>query len=1187
MEKLQLGQNMSLNIWYLSRYAAYLLVLVVIGSPLLGGGSVAAQETIQVRGWQHASFARMVFDWQNPVNFEQNSQSSMMFEMRFARPWQLDNPDFMANMNQYFADFSRPDSQTIRFNAIRPLTVNAFRNDNAIVLDFKFIQETDSLETVLLRFGTHADYDRLVFDWRQQVAYTPKLQGRDFEIRFNAPAQIDTSQLTPFASDGFEVKNQQLESGETLLKIAVPAGRSLRHFPTGNRIVVDFVAAQQVQDNAENAMVTPQFEADSAPPVSGDSSRNNASLPPQPAVPGAEISAPDGIQSSPQSTEVADEMVAQAPRASPVNQDSVALAPVILSPSPPQQSQTNSGDEVDETADLSPLPLAPTPLAPAISDATLDRPVAQADNEANTAINLADQSQDEARILISSEPGDPLFSFRFDWPLEVGAAMFRRGSYIWIVFDRRGPLDLESLLAMGQPFIEELNQIPDPSVTILRLKSSEDLYPSAQRNGYNWIVTFYPKPIGPRIEAPLDLNVEATTGPNLRFMTDRGGLIVTVPDPNIGDELLVATYKEPGVGVTEARLFPEFELLASNQGVVINRLGDDVDFTQEFFGFQVYSPEGLNISPITNEELTPNVNRDSKQLFDFINWARIGTDPYFAVVTDIMASLLETPPENRDLLRLDLARFYLARGFGYEALGVLKLMEMKGNGIERNAEFRSLMGVAQYLSNNIKEAENALNDPRLDSFTEAALWRGFILAQQGKWWLAASQFEISDGILDSYPPDLQVKLALVRLETAVITRDTRVADEMLKLLESALEILSRSQQADLAYHKATLASMQGDNNAAEKIWTGLVQSGDLKNAARAEFALVNALYESDGLTIDSAIDRLEKLRFQWRGDRFELEVLRRLASFYNLQNDYFNSLNIMRLAVRYFPNDPISEAIAQEMTDIFRDLFLENGADRLQPLRALAIYDEFRELTPLGFEGDRMIENLSSRLVDVDLLDRAADLLDHQVNFRLQGAEKARIGAKLALIKLLDKDPEAAIDAIRVTEFPRLENELDKDRRLILAKANFELGRASVALKMLVGDISNEADMLRRDIFWREKNWTELSRILQRLAGDPPADSMEVFPDKNARFVLNWAVALQLNNDVPGLRLLDDLYGPAMRNSSMAEVFSYVSDPNIARGTGNLENTIQQLSNGEQFNAFLNNYRNKYLAVDETANQSS
>ena len=182
-----------------------------------------------------------------------------------------------------------------------------------------------------------------------------------------------------------------------------------------------------------------------------------------------------------------------------------------------------------------------------------------------------------------------------------------------------------------------------------------------------------------------------------------------------------------------------------------------------------------------------------------------------------------------------------------------------------------------------------------------------------------------------YPPNLQAKLALVRLETALITRDLRSADEMIKLLEASIGNLSRSHRADLNYHKATLAEMQDNGKLAEKIWSDLKQSGDLKNATRSEFSLIKAGYDRGALAIDEAIERLEKLRFQWRGDRLELEVMRRLATFYNLQDDYLNSLNIMRLAVRYFPNDPISEVIAQEMVDILT--LLENGVDR-QPLCA-------------------------------------------------------------------------------------------------------------------------------------------------------------------------------------------------------------------------------------------------------------
>ena len=42
---------------------------------------------------------------------------------------------------------------------------------------------------------------------------------------------------------------------------------------------------------------------------------------------------------------------------------------------------------------------------------------------------------------------------------------------------------------------------------------------------------------------------------------------------------------------------------------------------------------------------------------------------------------------------------------------------------------------------------------------------------------------------------------------------------------------------------------------------------------------------------------------------------------------------------------------------------------------------------------------------------------------------------------------------------------------------------------MLAGDVSREADLLRADMFWREKNWSEAGKVLQRLAGQPLPDS--------------------------------------------------------------------------------------------------
>ena len=118
-----------------------------------------------------------------------------------------------------------------------------------------------------------------------------------------------------------------------------------------------------------------------------------------------------------------------------------------------------------------------------------------------------------------------------------------------------------------------------------------------------------------------------------------------------------------------------------------------------------------------------------------------------------------------------------------------------------------------------------------------------------------------------------------------------------------------------------------------------------------------------------AIERMERLRFIWRGGPFEFTVLHRLGQLYLADGRPREGLTVLRQAVANFPDHREAQAITGEMADAFRDLYLDDGAPKVSPLVAVALYDEFRELTPAGAEGDRLIAGLADRLVEVDLLE--------------------------------------------------------------------------------------------------------------------------------------------------------------------------------------------------------------------------
>jgi hypothetical protein len=151
--------------------------------------------------------------------------------------------------------------------------------------------------------------------------------------------------------------------------------------------------------------------------------------------------------------------------------------------------------------------------------------------------------------------------------------------------------------------------------------------------------------------------------------------------------------------------------------------------------------------------------------------------------------------------------------------------------------------------------------------------------------------------------------------------------------------------------------------------------------------------------------------------------LHRLGTLYLEQQLYREGLNTLRQAATNFPDHESTNQITKLMSDSFQNLYLNDGADVLAPVTAIALYDEFRELTPPGTLGDEMIRKLADRLVGVDLLDSAADLLESQVDFRLQGEEKARVGARLALIYLFNRKFEHVLNVLDKTDVSGLAEE--------------------------------------------------------------------------------------------------------------------------------------------------------------------
>ena len=287
---------------------------------------------------------------------------------------------------------------------------------------------------------------------------------------------------------------------------------------------------------------------------------------------------------------------------------------------------------------------------------------------------------------------------------------------------------------------------------------------------------------------------------------------------------------------------------------------------------------------------------------------------------------------------------------------------------------------------------------------------------------------------------------------------------------------------------------------------------------------------------------LETLSAIWRGDSIEIKTLLKLAQIYAETARYGESLGAIKTATRLQPNSELSRQGQDVAAALFAQLFLSPKGEDMKPIDALAMFYEYRELTPIGRRGDEMIRRLADRLVAVDLLDQAAELLQYQVDKRLEGAARAQVAARLAMVYLTNRKPDRAIAALRTTRIADLSGELRQQRLLLEARAQSDVGRHDLALDIISNITGREAIRLRSDIYWASRQWREASEQIELYYADRWRD----FKPLNAvekGDVIRAVVGYALAEDQIGLVRFREKYAPLMSGTADRQAFEIAGKP--------------------------------------------
>ena len=1066
-----------------------------------------------------------------------------------------------------------------------------------------------------VRLGEHPTYRRLVFDWPSETPYTVTEADGVARIAFDRPARIETAALAARLPSEFSgLRVERSASGNASMVIPIPDGVRLRHFLSGTKVVVDLLQDPSARSPAAKA-------APAAPPVASSPPPKIAEAPPAPAAeapasanttePAAtaknDLASRFGLapNQTPGTASPA-EPLAPGPATPGGGEPKTAPAPTAPAGAIPPASVAGNGQTSGGVPAAAEAPAGAGPIPPPHDQDPAPRVseqgVAGAGAPAETSESAANEPAEDPTGLVASlrasenatisGPSLPVLlskskdatSLRFDWKQPVAAAVFIRAEHLWVVFDQPVTFDLSQLLSSPGQIMGRPEQIAVAPGSALRVPLVAGIAPRVGRDGDAWIVDLQPQAMRPDVALNVGTQQSSPQGPRVFILAEGVGRTTVARDPEVGDLLFMVPLTPLSRGIETERLYSQFNILGSVQGLVVQPLIDELEVRVLPDGVAITASKlsGLEVSkPLpgkVNEEfvgrrgdgLPPGLAPG--RIFNLVSW-RLGADEsdFLNVKQDIQRQISEATSISRSGPRLSLAQFFFANGLAAEAMGLLRTISTSDDELARRPDVKALRGASQFMLGRYPEAEADLDDRSLNGFAEAELWRGASNAAQGKWANAIEHFARAGEIPGGYPRNFATQLAMLAAEAAIRAGDFRGAGGFLDAIAEGRP--TPGEQARLDYLRGRVLYASGDVDTALDYWRRLSNGDDRWSRVRAKRALIEHNLQESSITRIEAIEDLESLRYTWRGGQLEFDLLRRLGNLYIEEKDYVAGLDALRQAVIFFPNNLFARAVSKEMTEQFATLYTDGIADAMTPLTALSLYDQFRELTPVGRRGDRIIQRLADRLVQVDLLDRAAILLDRQVRFRLQGVAKARVGSRLALIRLLDRQPEKALESLDESVAPGLDAKLAVQRKRLRARAIFELGDSEGALKLLVSDTTRDAGLLRADIYWRTQDWPNAAKVFERLIGQTGQDGRRI-DDRAATLVLNWAVTLSMTDDFDQLNKVRQLYTQQMDGTPFREAFRLITN----RTEGELNDFRTLTARFEEigrFQAFLTSYRDK------------
>lgn len=706
--------------------------------------------------------------------------------------------------------------------------------------------------------------------------------------------------------------------------------------------------------------------------------------------------------------------------------------------------------------------------------------------------------------------------------------------------------------------------------------------------------------------------------PHVFLRVNRPGNPIKIADPYVGDSLVVVPIEKPGVAIIPDYRFVDFVLPETLQGIVIKPLNDKVLYKTTADGVAIAMEGNFNISRLSTADqlaqeqladpenskfdsgvgntIFPFSKRYTEQKEnaenDLANYYLERTVLYKKLVslTDQLATMIADPEVSPEKLaskqqavrdqHLAIAKFFFRHELYAEAKGVIEVMKESDPQIAHLPELNALYGFTLFMDEQYARAQDVFEqliafqpDDESGSIAELSLWQWAsgamhqLLERNVNYTPVEINFlTMLDSFMLQYPPELSYRLGLIAIEESINRGELEFAATVMEIVNG--QGVPKAMEEHSNYVRGKLYQALGEYELAVAAWKKNIDNPDSrKYRALAEFELIKQQLSDGSVPIKEALERLELLTFVWRGDFVEMDILNLLGELHIQHGNYEEGLQSWQTLVAHFPATKEAIFVAGKMKQVFSELFEEGNAYELEPFEALALYFSFRELTPVGERGDRIVLQLADYFVKADLLEHAAAVLLHQVKYRAQGERKYEIALQLADLHLKNRDTASVRESLKFIS-PAASTAAKEGKRHLIARAALMDGQYRQVFDILEGDFTPEAQDIRLDVFFIQKNWFGIMNIIEsRLTALRDTAPFPLKPHESLDIV-RLALAYAAQEDRESLDMLKGQFEERIPGADMRELFAFYTEEVPELDPEQYAQTVEL----EALERFLNDY---------------